>query len=780
MAILSIPNTRISDQFARQRLLSQLQADQISLLRLQTQLSTGRKFELPSEDPVAANRVIGLQRLLEQHAQTKTNLATNQSYLTATDAALSQVSGMMHDIRGQVVSVIGTMTSDAQRHAVVNQVVEGLRQLIDVGNQQYRGRYLFAGSQTAVQPFQTWSGEFVAYQGNENRLPSLAGSDLLFDTNLHGNEVFGAISEAVRGATDLRPVLTTNTPLADLRHGAGIARGSILVSDGPNTRIIDLSRAETIGDVARLIRSNPLPNNPIEVEIGARGLIVRAAHGNLRIAEVGGTTASDLGILTRPDAVGPIVVGADLQPALRLATRLDNILGSHARAVLQPAGDDNNIVIEADHNGEALNGVAVRVVDDGSVVSGEERAEYDADAKTLTIYIADRRTRAFQVVRAINLAHQQDPAAMPFCAALDPLDDRLGGQGTISIADTPPATTHDGSGVDFDRQHGFQVVTGSSTATIDLSTASTIEDMLNILNTSGIGVLAEINAAATGIDVRTRVSGANFAIGENGGVAATQLGLRTFTRDTLLADLNFGRGVPRAAQSPSEGATAHADFAIQRNDGVTFEIDVRGAKTIGDVIDLINNNPVNQDPERGVPLLARLAAVGNGIELVDQSVGPGRLTVTRLENSTAAIDLGLVPPGQQSHSSSTSGAQPDLLTGADVNPKETFGMFTALLRLKHGLEVNDQWEIERAAAMLEQSTTNLNFVRAELGARQQGIELLQSRHDDDEVQIRDDLSRDYDVDLAQAISDVTAKQSAMQASLQTIAKTARMTLLDYL
>ena len=778
MAILSIPNTRISDQFARQRLLSQLQADQINLLRLQTQLSTGRKFELPSEEPVAASRVIGLQRLIEQLAQTKSNLATSQSYLTATDATLSQVSGMMHDIRGQVISVIGTLTSDTQRRAIVNQVVEGLRQLIDTGNQQYRGRYLFAGSQTAVQPFETWNGEFVAYHGNESRLPGLAGNDLLFDTNLQGNEVFGAISEAVRGTTALQPVLTTNTRLADLRHGAGIARGSILVSDGLNRRIIDLSKAETIGDVARLIRSSPLPNNPIEVEIGARGLILRAAQGNLRIGEVAGTTAADLGILTPPDASGPLVVGKDLQPALRPATRLDEILGARARAVLQPAGDDNNIVIQADRNGDALNGVVVRLMDDGSVVSGEERVEYDAGGKTLTIYVADRKSRASQVIKAINLAHQHDPAAMPFTASIDPLDDWQGGQGTISIGETLPATTHDGSGVDFDREHGFQVVTGSKTAIIDLSHAVTIEDMLNTLNTSGVGVLAEINASATGIDVRSRISGADFAIGENGGVAATQLGLRTFTRDTLLADLNFGRGVPRAAVSPSDSSAAHADFAIQRNDGVNFEIDVRGAKTIGDVIDLINNHPINQAPPQGV--LARLAAVGNGIELVDNSVGPGRLTVTRLHNSTAAIDLGLVPAGQQSQSSSTSGAQPDLLTGADVNPRETAGLFTALIRLKHGLEVNDLWEIQRAVAMLEQSTTNLNFARAELGARQQGIELLQSRSADDEVQIRDDLSRDYDIDLAQAISDVTAKQAAMQASLQTIAKTARMTLLDYL
>lgn len=772
MAILGIPNTRISDQFARQRLLSQVQSNQGDLLRLETQLSTGRQFELPSESPVAAIRVIGLQRLLEQKTQAKSNLATNQSYLNATDAALSQVSGLMADVRSGALAVVGATASDTQRQAVAGEVLEALRQLTEVGNQQFRGRYLFAGSQTAVRPFQTLDANLVAYQGNENRLPVLASADLLVDANVHGNEVFGALSEAVRGTADLRPVLTLNTRLADLRHGQGVSRGSIAVSDGQNTRVVDLSKADTIEDVARLIRANPPAGNGIDVEIGARGLILRADHGNLSVTEVGGTTAAELGILTPPGSSGTTVVGADLDPALRPTTRMDDVLGSRARAVLRPAGDDNDIIIQADHNGEDLNGVAVLLADDGSVIAGQEKAVYDPVAKTLTIAIDDGRTQAQQVIQAINNAHQQDPSAMPFTAAVDPLDNRFNGAGVITIAVTPPASTHDGSGEDFDRGHGFQIVSGPNAATIDLSAAATIEDFLNTLNTSSAGVLAQINQAATGIDVRTRLSGADFAIGENGGSAATQLGLRTFDADTPLADLNFGRGVA--------GVEGQVDFAITRNDGVVFEVSIQGAKTIGDVIDLINDNPVNQDPLQGVALVARVAAFGNGIELVDGSTGAGRLTVTRVNSSGAAVDLGLVPAGQESWSSPTSGAQPDLLTGADVNPRETVGMFTSLLRLQHGLLTNDNREIERAMAMLEQTTTNMNFARAELGARQQGLDLLETRLQDEEVQIREDLSRDYDVDLAQVISDLMARQMAMQASLQTIGETARMTLLDYL
>ena len=56
------------------------------------------------------------------------------------------------------------------------------------------------------------------------------------------------------------------------------------------------------------------------------------------------------------------------------------------------------------------------------------------------------------------------------------------------------------------------------------------------------------------------------------------------------------------------------------------------------MLDRINGDENNDDGA----LVARLAAVGNGIELVDESAGAGRLTVTRSQLSTAAIDLGLI------------------------------------------------------------------------------------------------------------------------------------------
>ncbi len=56
---------RVTDSLSRNRSLFQVQADAVAMQRLQTQLSTGLRYQLPSEDPSSAIRVINLQQSQE-------------------------------------------------------------------------------------------------------------------------------------------------------------------------------------------------------------------------------------------------------------------------------------------------------------------------------------------------------------------------------------------------------------------------------------------------------------------------------------------------------------------------------------------------------------------------------------------------------------------------------------------------------------------------------------------------------------------------------------------
>jgi flagellin-like hook-associated protein FlgL len=1011
MAISPVPTTRVSDLLTRQRLLAQAQIDQQELFRLQSQISTGQRISLPSEDAPAAGRAIELQRLIERKDQAISNLATNNSYLAATDLALGNVANLLANIRGTALGSVGVTSNDAQRAAAAIEVERALQQFIDVGNQKFRGRYLFAGTKLTDAPFALESNKYVSYIGNEGALSSYADIDLLFESNVDGNRVFGAFSAEVRGSVDLNPILTSTSRLADLNAGEGVRLGSIAVTDGTYTSIVDLSKAKTIGDVVAAIEARPpgydaVPpaNREIRVDVSATGLQVSldaAGGGNLRIREVGnGFTARDLGIFDDDNVgTGPIG-GEDLDPRLRLTTRLADLLGVRASTTVASAGDNNDVIVEANLRGADQNGLAVQFVDDDLVRAGPGLAagnetvvysaaavaarasvefsstanndilltataagtslndttialavrppdaggvlvSYNAAAKTYTISVEGGVSTAADVVNAINAdaglggafsasldasldatndgsyvfqlgdvnplagntsqsggaantlfvfvqrdattanqvvaAINNDPTASALVTArVDPKDTReLAEQGTGRVSTTASGVTAGGAGIEFDQDSGLQIVNGGQTHVIDLSSAETIEDLLNLLNGSDAGVVAELNASRTGIDVRSRVSGGDFAIGENGGTTATELGIRSYTEATRLDDFNHGRGVHRNAPTTFVGG----DIRIHRTDGVSFDVDLSTARDVGDVLDAINNHAGNTGAGR---VTARLAEFGNGIELVEEVVSTAApLEVERLNLSTIGWDLGLIPEGAEvsepASAASTASATVALVTGqndvqltaaaagsladgvtirlvaaaannatfdaagkvltvevaagatvsdvlgaintegtfaaslasgatttlgdtvtatgdvgltsggaaatiatGDHNLREVVGVFNVLVRLADALRTNDEREIERILAQLDDVSENVTLSRADIGARQQSLDVLNQRIDTEVIDLKAVLSNEIEVDLTEAISNLAGKQASYQASLQMTAQIVRLTLLDYL
>ena len=175
---------------------------------------------------------------------------------------------------------------------------------MNVGNTQFDGRYLFGGSDTSQAPFSFSASGAVVFSGNPQALNSVAGLNDLFQSNVSGATALGAISAPVQGTTSV-PSVDANTPLASLNGGTGVSLGSIAISDGVHTSVVDLSSASTLGDVATLIHNNPPSGRTVDVQVTATGLQItleplagNPSQDNLSISEAdGGHTAEELGIL---------------------------------------------------------------------------------------------------------------------------------------------------------------------------------------------------------------------------------------------------------------------------------------------------------------------------------------------------------------------------------------------------------------------------------------------------------------------------------------------------
>jgi flagellin-like hook-associated protein FlgL len=122
----------------------------------------------------------------------------------------------------------------------------------------------------------------------------------------------------------------------------------------------------------------------------------------------------------------------------------------------------------------------------------------------------------------------------------------------------------------------------------------------------------------------------------------------------------------------------------------------------------------------------------------------------------------------------------DKVQGADVNPAETKGVFNSLLRLSESLESFDLVEIGRAVEMLDDDFERLTFSRGDLGARARSLDVLAQRVQDEDVQLRATLSEEIDADLVKAISELSARQASIEATLRLIGQTLQLTVLDFI
>lgn len=164
---------------------------------------------------------------------------------------------------------------------------------------------------------------------------------------------------------------------------------------------------------------------------------------------------------------------------------------------------------------------------------------------------------------------------------------------------TPLAILNGGTGV----PQGQITLTNRAgqSATVDLSAAQTVGDVVDAINAAGINVTASLVGSHLVLTDGSNGTGTLSAAEVNGGHTAASLGLDvTSTTNTLT-----GRDIYRVT-------------------------------TLGDVL-----RAINLDAENGGRVIAEIAPDGDRIRLLDQTTGAGSLAVASLNDSLAAKDLGL-------------------------------------------------------------------------------------------------------------------------------------------
>lgn len=644
MSINSVNVGRVSFNLKGLTLLDQLRGNSLRLFREQQRVATGRQYELGSENPLAAGKIVRMKDLLDRQDRILGNLRHADRWFSAAESAASDVSSLLIDAKTLALEQVNTVHSAEERAAAALVIDSTIERLLSLGNQQFDGRYLFGGQRSELPPLENALGR-IRFAGDINDRNTWTNIGELQPFNVTVDRLFGLRSRQRVGFVDLNPAATSATRLSDLNgaNGRGIRNAAFQVSEvggAGGTLTIDTTGIDTLGDlVARFNADAAAAGSLLTMSLTSTGLQIDGGPGvQIVVSEIGGGhAASDLGILGS-SAVGAPMIGADVDPRVTRTTPLS-----------------------------ALNG---------------------------------------------------------------------------------------GAGLSL--TSGVQINNGGLSATVSFAGATTVQDVLNRLNNSGVGLRVGLDEAGKRFTILNEVSGFDLAIGENGGTDAEMLGLRTLYGGTPLSELNGGRGVNRVSGD---------DLRITDANGVVFNVDLSPANTIQDVINLINTAA----GAAGSTLTASLRPSGNGLRLSHPTAGTQNILVERANLSAAADDLGIFGTGDT-----------QTLDGADTNPLRAGGVLTALYRLADALRSNDTRAITLAGEELENAMRAATEQTGLLGSRSRAVIERLERTEDAVLATRSFLSQLQDADLTEAVTRFQQAQLALQANLQVGSSLLNLSVLDFL
>lgn len=178
---------RITNSVFIKTMLRDINKNMDKLSKIQEQMATTKRINRPSDDPVGLVDSLRLRTGLEELDKYKSNAEDARSWIEATDSALDDVDSILQRVREQTVKAANSHLTQDEFDSMNKEMKQLKQQLIQISNSTYAGRYIFSGTKTQSEAFDS-NG---VYQGNSGVIEYEVGAGIRLPINVDGLEAFG-------------------------------------------------------------------------------------------------------------------------------------------------------------------------------------------------------------------------------------------------------------------------------------------------------------------------------------------------------------------------------------------------------------------------------------------------------------------------------------------------------------------------------------------------------------------------------------------------------------
>ncbi|UCG61969.1 MAG: flagellar hook-associated protein FlgL [Candidatus Zixiibacteriota bacterium] len=517
---------RVTNKMMADRVLFNAQSALRRFIEMQTQMSSGRRINKPSDDPLGIQRDLDYRSELSRNSQFLKNVDRAQDWAGNYDSLLSETGILLSSTRELAIFMANEVADDdgTSRKAAAVEIQQMFDQIVQLANSKIEDKYIFSGFRTDNQAFIA-SANGVRYDGDSGQIKFQIDPSTDMMVNLIGSDVFLEQLSILGENADLNVAVTAGTLLSNLHNGDGVnlTPGTITITD-QNLGItvnVNLSTATTVQDVllmlniafsgggiTNLVAKIGHEQNNILLDATENGLIsdvtslevINGGNGvDLSVGKIRLTDNSTIDIqidFSGCETIGDIITAFNTQVA---GAGIANVnMGINA------AGTGFEIV---DSNGVSL-GLSIAEIDVFNTVA----SSLGIDGQINPILVGDdlNPTVSFLVEDVGGTTAAELGIAGEFFADfpgsdLDPLL-----LPTSLIADL-----NNGIGYELGE---IRLSQGERTHIMNLGspTLITVQDMLDAFNTCGLDITASINPDGRGIQIENNDPTRSFTIEDIG------------------------------------------------------------------------------------------------------------------------------------------------------------------------------------------------------------------------------------------------------------------------
>lgn len=188
---------RMTSNMMSSTLLGNLNRNLYNMDNLEQQISSGRKINKPSDDPVGVTYALRYRSQLAGNEQFQRATDTAQSWLDETDSQMGSAGDVMTRLKELMVQSSTGTYSDSDMLSAANEVEQLKKQLVDIGNSKLGGKFIFNGQQYGSIPYPTAAGtDYSQVQTDNTAVQYVIGENIQFQINTTGNDFFGMAGDA--------------------------------------------------------------------------------------------------------------------------------------------------------------------------------------------------------------------------------------------------------------------------------------------------------------------------------------------------------------------------------------------------------------------------------------------------------------------------------------------------------------------------------------------------------------------------------------------------------